>query len=136
MSFWILLFLSNYFSLFGFYDVIKYKTIENNRNFKKVIFNHLECEIAWNLKITVLLCLSMCETMKKLDIRAQSWVIICLLFYCLRTIENNRKTMKTMQNLKFFFCIVLHIPKLRLCENFKWICSLDQILLAIWYSWF
>ena len=136
MSFWILLFLSNYFSLFGFYDVIKYKTIENNRNFKKVIFNHLECEIAWNLKITVLLCLSMCETMKKLDIRAQSWVIICLLFYCLRTIENNRKTMKTTENLKFFFCIVSHIPKLRLCENFKWICSLDQILLAIWYSGF
>ena len=54
---------------------------------------------------------------------APLWVTWVILFYCLRTIENNRKTIKTIRYWENFFCIVLHLYKTKIVSKFQGIIS-------------
>ena len=97
MRFQILAFFYQNFSFIVFYDVIKIKTIENNRNTKKIISYYLQIKKTYKQVNVTLLSLSLHQQSEKKRLMAPLRVTGVLLFYCLRTIENNRKTIKTIR---------------------------------------
>ena len=107
------------------------KTIESNRKSENCITIVFQILITWNLAIQLCLYCWLDPYQNFYRFWPSLDVFGILLFYGFQAMENNRKTMKTIEMWKIFYMNVIPLPKLRFWQSFRSLYHIMQVLQSL-----